>query len=336
MIETPSLRVLDMPPAHPQKTFRGAVVEGLSQIPPTLPCRFFYDDRGSALFERICRLPEYYLTRTERAILERHAGEMIGASVACGAAGSRLALIELGSGSAGKTRLLIEAALARQPALHYVPIDISRDFLRAAGEDLLREYRGLSVTAIAAEYDDALDVLPPHDGPRLLLFLGSNIGNFDGEQAAAFLRRIREQMEDRDRLLIGVDLVKDRAVLEAAYNDAAGVTAAFNKNLLVRINGELGGNFDLDAWEHRAPFVAERSRIEMWLVSRRAQTVTLAGMNSRFAFGEGEGIHTESSHKHTPEGFTALCRAAGLEIDERWTDARDWFAVFLLRPGEKR
>lgn len=330
MTTTPSLRLLDVPPAHPQKTFRGAVVEGLSQTPRTLPCRFFYDDRGSALFERICRLPEYYLTRTERAILERHAGEMIQA------AGSDLALIELGSGSAGKTRLLIEAALARQAALHYVPIDISRDFLRAAGEDLLREYPPLSVTAIAAEYDDALNVLPPHDGPRLLLFLGSNIGNFDGEQAVAFLRRIRRGMENRDRFLIGVDLVKDPAILEAAYNDVAGVTAAFNKNLLVRINGELGGDFDLDQWEHRAPFVAERSRIEMWLISRRAQTVGLAGMDRRFAFEEGEGIHTESSHKYTPEGFTALGRAAGLEIDRRWTDARRWFTVFLLRPGEGR
>ena len=321
---SPALRFLDVPPDQPQKTLRSAVLEGLSRERTTLPCRFFYDDRGSALFEQICRLPEYYPTRTERAILECHAGEMIEA-----AGGSDLALVELGCGSAGKTRLLIAAALARQSTLHYVPIDISRDFLHFSAEELMKEYPTLSITAIAAEYDDALEVLPSHGGPRLILFLGSNIGNFERDEATAFLRRIRGRMEAGDRLLVGVDLVKDRGVLEAAYNDAAGVTAAFNKNLLRRINRALGGDFDLEQWEHRAPWVPESSRIEMWLVSRRAQTVTLEGR--AFPFRAGEGVHTENSHKHTREGFAALCGEAGLSVEARWTDAREWFAVFLLR-----
>lgn len=320
----PSLRFLDLPPGHPQKTFRSAVLEGLSRQNRTLPCRFFYDDRGSALFERICRLPEYYPTRTERAILENHAGEIIEA-----VGGPDPALVELGCGSADKTRLLIRAALARRQSLHYVPIDISRDFLRVSAEELLREIPRLAITAIAAEYDDALNALPDHDGPRLILFLGSNIGNFERPEAAAFLRRIRARMASRDRLLVGVDLVKDRAVLEAAYNDASGVTAAFNKNLLLRINRELGGDFDLGQWEHRAPWVPESSRIEMWLVSRRAQTVCIADRS--FAFGQGEVIHTENSHKYTPEGFAQLCGEAGLAVQDRWTDERGWFAAFLLQ-----
>jgi len=322
----PRLRFIDAPPSGPQETFSHRVREGLSRHPPSLPCRFFYDDAGSALFERICALPEYYPTRTERAILAAHAPKMLQAVGA-----EDLALIELGSGSSVKTRLLIEAVLSRQRRLHYTPVDISRDFLRSSARRLLDEYPGLSVTAVAGEYGDALRVLPAHPDSRLLLFLGSNVGNFEPDEATAFLCGMRRRMQPRDRLLIGVDLVKERAVLEAAYNDAAGVTAAFNKNLLRRVNRELGGDFDLDRWEHRAPWVPEAARIEMWLVSRCDQTVTLAGVERSFRFRQGEGIHTEYSHKYTPEGFAALCGRAGLAVEERWTDEREWFAVFLLK-----
>lgn len=322
-----------VPPRRPEHTLSQAVVEGLSSSPQSLPCRFFYDDAGSALFEQICSLPEYYPTRTERSILERHADEMIRA-----AAGDRsLTLIELGSGSSVKTRLLIEAALRRQIGLHYVPIDISGEFLRASAAQLMGDYPPLSVTALAAEYHDALASLPPHgdDSPRLFLFLGSNIGNFCPATAADLLTDLRRSMAVQDRLLVGVDMVKDTAVLESAYNDASGVTAAFNKNLLSRINRELGADFDLNLWSHRAPWNGERSRIEMWLVSTCDQIVTLPDENLFFAFRQGEAIHTENSHKYTPHSFQALCTEAGLAIEERWTDPKGWFASFLVRPAEE-
>jgi dimethylhistidine N-methyltransferase len=325
------LEVIDVPPAHPQETLHHAVEEGLSGPLKTLPCRFFYDEIGSLLFERICQIPEYYPTRTERSILERHADAMIAAASGDAA---ELSVIELGSGSSCKTRLLIEAALRRQRHLHYVPIDISGSFLRSSAETLLNDYPRLSITAIAAEYRDALTALPPEDAdrPRLFLFLGSNIGNFAPCEAISLLAAIRGQMKPSDRALVGTDLVKSPTVLTAAYNDAAGVTEAFNKNLLARINRELGADFDLDRWEHRAPWVPERSRIEMWLVSQERQTVTVGALNRRVQFEAGEGIHTENSHKFTPDSFSAIGTAADLAVARIWTDPREWFAVTLLRP----
>lgn len=318
---------LEVPLSHKPQPFCAAVTEGLALPQKTLPCRFFYDKIGSELFERICELPEYYVTRTERALLELRAAEMIEA------AGDNLALMEFGSGSSHKTRLLLEAALERQATLHYVPIDISAQFLRDTCLNLLAEYPRLTVTGIAAEYSDSVDALPAHDGPRLLLFLGSNIGNFERDEATAFLSRIRKAMQPEDRLLVGVDLVKDRSVLTAAYNDAQGITAAFNKNLLARINRELRGEFDLDAFDHQAPFVEETARIEMWLISRQEQTVCVPEIERVFHFGQGEGIHTENSHKYTLASFAALCAPAGLDVQETWTDNRRWFAHFLLRPS---
>ena len=321
-----NFRFTEVNARHPATTFADAVHDGLSRSPKTLPCRFFYDEAGSALFERICDLPEYYPTRTERKILEACAPAIIEA------AGPNIALIELGSGSSVKTRLLIEAALARQARLHYVPIDISVDFLRASAQTLMSEYERLCVRAIAAEYSDGIARLPEHDGPRLLLFLGSNIGNFNEEEATEFLQRLRRVMQPHDRILIGVDLVKERHVLESAYNDAEGITAAFNKNLLARINRELGGRFDLNQWEHRAPFIEDASRIEMWLISRKAQKAGIAALDREFCFAEGEGIHTENSHKYTPARFAAVCHSAGLSVQEQWRDERAWFAVMLLKP----
>jgi L-histidine N-alpha-methyltransferase len=320
------LRFVEAHGAHLPESLCQVVDEGLSQPQKTLPCRYFYDSAGSRLFEQICRLPEYYLTRTEQAILERRGGDMLEA------AGQNLALIEFGSGSSYKTRILLAAALARQPALHYVPIDISTDFLRSSAETLLEEYDRLDITAVAGEYRDGIESLPAHGGPRLILFLGSNIGNFEAAEAVDFLAAIRHRMEAGDRILIGVDLVKDRSVLQAAYNDSQGITAEFNKNLLHRINHELGGDFHVAAYHHDAPFIESRSRIEMRLVSHSEQLVHVRATDRAYRFRAGEFIHTENSHKYTLDGFAELCGRAGLGIQERWLDSREWFAVMLLRP----
>ena len=260
----PRLDFVQVRMRRPQMRLKNVVADGLNRPDRRLPCCFFYDAAGSDLFEQICDLPEYYLTRTERAILDRYSPEIVDA------VGENLALVEYGSGSSVKTRLLLSAALERQSYLHYVPIDISSDFLRESAEVLLRDYDRLRVTAIAAEYSDAGPVVPHHDGPRLFLFLGSNIGNFDRDGAVSFLKDVRRVMQPQDRILLGVDLLKDSGIIEAAYNDAAGVTAKFNKNLLVRINAELDADFDLDSFDHSAPFIGEHDRIEMRLVSRKS------------------------------------------------------------------
>lgn len=312
--------------------FCAAVAEGLSQPQKQLPCRFFYDAVGSRLFEQICGLPEYYPTRTERAILRQHADCII-AAARSSQPDLPLSIVEFGSGSSDKTRLLLEATLKQQTNLHYTAIDISGDFLRASCLDLLQAYPLLSITGIATEYGDALRVLPNHDGPRLFLFLGSNIGNFTGEEATQFLARLKAVMRREDRLLLGIDLVKDRAILEAAYNDAAGVTSRFNKNLLERINLELGADFNPDAFQHHAPFVADQSRIEMRLVSTREQAVTIDAVETTYHFAAGEIVHTENSHKYTLDSAARMCQPAGLRIQSCWKDERHWFAELLLRPS---
>jgi dimethylhistidine N-methyltransferase len=251
--------------------------------------------------------------------------------------GGDIAIVEFGCGSAFKTRLLLDAAVVRQTGLHYMPIDISAEFLRDSAVGLLRDYDDLTVTAIAAEYNDGIAHLPEHVGPRLILFLGSNIGNFVRSEAVAFLARVRSAMRTVDRMLVGIDLVKDRAIIEAAYNDAQGVTEIFNKNLLVRVNAELGGEFDLDQFSHHAPYVEPENRIEMRLISRGAQSVRIAGLGREFTFEEGEFIHTENSHKYTLDAFASLSEDAGLGVEEFWHDPRHWFAVVLLRPrGQSR
>lgn len=320
------LQYIEVPPTLRELPFCAVVADGLSAPRKWLPCRFFYDRIGSELFEQICDLPEYYLTRTERSILERDADEIVAA------AGDRVSLVEFGSGSSIKTRLLIEAALRRQGALHYSPIDISADFLKASSLSLLDDFSGLDITAIAAEYFDGVAALPDVDLPRLILFLGSSVGNFTQPEAEMFLRHVRESMRPEDRMLIGIDLVKDRKVIEAAYNDSQGITAAFNKNLLRRINSELGADILVDAFEHSAPFVEEYSRIEMHLVCRRAHEAYVGAVDMSFQFRQGEIIHTENSHKYSLGGFASLCRAAGLEVDRHWTDDREWFALLLVKP----
>jgi L-histidine N-alpha-methyltransferase len=319
------LTFVDVPCHAEGESFLGAVRDGLACRAKQLPCRFLYDRFGSRLFEAICALPEYYPTRAEEGILREHAEEIITA------VGQDVALSEFGSGSSAKTRILIEALLARQERLVYVPIDISVPFLKECAHALLRQYQRLWLKAIGAEYDAAIPHLPRYHGPRLILFLGSNIGNMEDGEASAFLARVAAGMQARDRLLVGFDRLKDPRVIEAAYNDPAGVTAAFNKNLLARINRELGGEFDLGAFDHAAPFVVAKRRVEMRLVSHRAQRVRVGALGRIFHFAPGEWIHTENSHKYALGSFERLCHAAGLGVAELWTDRRDWFALALLR-----
>ncbi len=319
------LEFVRVPASHQPEHFSDVVAEGLSRPQKALPSRFFYDEIGSALFEMICDLPEYYLTRTEEAILRSNAEEIV-ATV-----GPEIGLVELGSGNSYKTRILIETALERQRALHYVPIDISSDFLYRSSIALLQDYAQISVRAIAATYEDAVSHLPQDHLPQLFLFLGSNIGNFDPPESVAFLHMIERNMRPCDRLLVGIDLIKDVALLEAAYNDSAGVTALFNKNLLGRIDRELGGQFNLETFEHVSRYNPKSARIESWLKSKVEQTVLIRDLNMTVRFHEGETIQTEHSHKYALSSFADLCASAGLTAVNRWTDEKNWFAVVLLR-----
>lgn len=305
--------------------FGSSVLAGLNGKPRTLPCRFFYDAAGSELFEQITELDEYYLTRCEQEILESQTDAILGALP-----NGEFKLVEFGSGSSRKTRLLIEGLLRRQASLNYVPIDISADFLHETAEVLEAGYSGLKVAPIAREYFQAFQLLSMVEGARLFLFLGSNIGNFEPRDAAKFLRCLADQMHIGDRLLIGADLVKEESILQAAYDDSAGITEAFNKNVLARINRELGGTFDLDGFNHVARWNPEAQRMEMYLESRWRQVVTIDTLNAAFEFSAGEMIHTENSHKYTPESLGGIAAEAGLRLNQTWTDSKGWFMVAML------
>lgn len=319
------LTCIDVPERRARIGFASSVRDGLTQHPKILPSRFFYDEVGSELFEEITELPEYYLTRCEASIIDQKRGEILDT------VGPPCSLIEFGSGSSNKTRQLIESILARQPELDYFPIDISREFLHKTAEGLLQDYSGLRVTALAGEYFDAAAALPQTDCPRLILFLGSNIGNFENEEAVDFLSQVAGSMNPLDRLLVGTDLVKDPAVITSAYNDAAGITEEFNFNILRRINKELAGRFLLDEFAHRAPFVEATQRVEMHLVSLKRQRVCIEALDLPIEFAKGETIRTEISQKYTEASFGDIADRAGLEVQRRWTDDRGWFALNLLR-----
>ncbi|MGY2052827.1 L-histidine N(alpha)-methyltransferase [Methylobacterium sp. JK268] len=319
------------PPAAPlagpdSRRFAEDVLAGLTAPRKTLAAKYFYDREGSALFEAITRLPEYYPTRTELGIL-RASGAEIAAALPRGAA-----LVEFGSGSTQKIRCL----LPHLPDLAaYVPVDVSEEFLRSEAEELGRDFPHLRVRPVAADFTQVF-ALPGEaaPAPRAGFFPGSTIGNFEPGAAASLLRHFAATLGQDSMLVVGVDLVKEAAILNAAYDDAAGVTAAFNLNLLTRINREVGADFDRDAFAHRAFFDPERSRIEMHLVSRRAQTVTVAGRPIRFS--ADETIHTENSYKYTPDGFRALARGAGWEGRAVWIDPEGLFSVHLLRASSIR
>lgn len=305
-----------------------AVRQGLSSRSKWLPAWLFYDDAGSRLFERITELPEYYLTRTERSILEANAAAMI----ARASDGARLRITELGAGSASKTRLLLAAAIAHQGALTYEPIDVSSSALDAAARRIESEISGVSVSPRIMDYTNGLGFEPLRDGERrLVLYIGSSIGNFEPDEAAALLRRLRSKLRTGDAILLGVDLAKEREVLLEAYDDAAGVTAAFNRNLLVRLNRELGAGFNPLAFAHRALWNPRQSRIEMHLESRRAQRVHIAELDMTVYFAAGETIHTENSYKYAPGQPQAMLAHAGFKAEQCWTDERGWFAVCLGR-----
>lgn len=300
--------------------FADAALRGLGEAQKTLPCQYLYDARGSLLFEQITDVPEYYPTRTEIGILDACVGEIV-ADTPAGAV-----LIEFGSGSSRKTEILLGAF---DKLAAYVPIDVSASALAQAGIRLAGRFPQLRVHQVVGDFRSALAL--PDDlaaRPRIGFFPGSTIGNFQPTEAVDLLSGMAATLGTGARLIIGVDLRKDLSALLPAYNDAAGVTAAFNKNLLARANRELGADFDLDNFAHEAVFNDEESRIEMHLVSRQAQIVSLLGQ--RFAFRPGETIHTENSHKYTIEAFHRLARSAGWTAGHVWTDAAGLFSVHEL------
>jgi len=314
-------RVARISEPHPSSAaFAVDVLAGLKAEPKTLPAKYFYDSAGSRLFERITQLPEYYPTRTELGILNEHAVEIAQLLPA------QAALIEFGSGSNTKASILLAAA---PHIAAYVPVDISSEVLHQEAEDLRRNFPNLAVIPIDADFCRPFELpadvaMRPHAG----FFPGSTIGNFEPHEACTFLRNAGRILGDGAVFIIGVDLVKDRAILHAAYNDPAGLTAKFNLNILARINRELGANFNLKCFEHHAFFNRERSRIEMHLASIKRQKVKIRG--ETIEFRPGETIHTENSYKYTTKSFGALARGSGWAVQALWTDAEEFFAVYAL------
>jgi L-histidine Nalpha-methyltransferase len=301
------------------------VYMGLTARPKTLSPWLFYDESGSQLFEQITELPEYYPTRTERAILSTHADEIIAAAAGC----ERLTMIELGAGTATKTGLLLQAAARRQNEVEYHAIDVSESALDEAKQRLEAELECVTVVPRVADYTDGLGQIDCEGQRRMVLYIGSSIGNFEPTEALQLLRDIRKQLTPGDKLLLGVDMVKDTQLMLAAYDDAAGVTAAFNKNVLTRINRELGANFNLKLFRHRARWNEEHSRIEMHLESLIAQHVAIPALELDVKLQREETIHTENSYKFHDEGVIELLERADFHLSDHWTDEREWFGVYL-------
>jgi len=301
--------------------FLADVIAGLSSNPRTIPCKYFYDAHGAALFQKICELPEYYVTRTEIDILDRSRADI------ASQLGPNIELIGLGTGAGTKTRILIGAL--ENPAV-YIPVDISEKQLRKSAALFRKTFRHLEILPVCADYLQPVSLPSPSRKParNIVYFPGSTIGNFEPDEAVQFLRRIANVCRGGGGLLIGVDLKKDRQVLEAAYNDSAGVTAKFNLNLLQRINRELGADFDLDQWRHRAIYNSKAGRIEMHLISEADQIVHFN--EHQFHFRRGEKIITEYSYKYSPDEFAALAAKAGFNFVRLWTDDARLFGVFYF------
>lgn len=300
------------------------VYRGLTAWPKKLSPWLFYDQRGSELFEAITELPEYYLTRTERAIFAEYADEIVAAADT-----RKLSMIELGAGTATKTGLLLTAAVRRQGRVDYHPIDISASALEEARGRIGEQLPQVSVMPILGDYTNELSDLPRATGRRLVLYIGSSLGNFEPMEAAALLRRVHGQVSAGDLLLLGVDHVKDRATLLRAYNDAAGVTAEFNQNVLVRIRRELGADFRPRLFRHHACWNERASRIEMHLESLIGQEVAIPALDLTVGFRRGETIHTENSYKFTQESVGEMLQRAGFSIRKSWSDPKEWFGVYL-------
>jgi len=307
-------------------TMAGDVRAGLCAYPKELAPKYFYDDRGSRLFEQITELPEYYPTRAERAILSERSAEILAA------AGRPGTLVELGSGSAAKTRHLLDAMRDAAALETYVPVDISEEITQRTAADLVDEYPGLTVRGLVCDFEQHLERIPDGEGRRLIAFLGGTIGNLYPRQRHVFLERIAALLGPGDHLLLGTDLIKDPARLEAAYNDGAGVTAEFNKNVLEVLNRELGADFDLDAFEHVARFDAEAERMDIRLRSLADQEVRLDGLDLDVGFAAGEEMRTEISTKFTRERLESVYTGSGLELRGWFTDPAGDYALSLARP----
>lgn len=322
------MSLISIQPSLPEAVYTplgSEVYSGLTSFPKKLSPWLFYDEEGSELFEKITELPEYYLTRTERGIFSSYAEEIIAAA----SDQQKLTVVELGAGTATKTGLLLSAAVRAQGSVLYQPIDISATALEQAHRRIPAEIRGVTVLPRVADYTEGLHAIDADGCRKLVLYIGSSIGNFDPEQARALLKSVRKQLAPGDSLLLGVDLVKDLRLLVAAYNDSSGVTAAFNKNVLTRINRELEGNFNLKRFRHRAVWNREKSRIEMHLESLIAQRVSLSALELDIAFLCGETIHTENSYKYTRETVTRMLASASFRLRSIWSDPENWFGVFL-------
>lgn len=315
-----ALRLTDLHPTPDD--ISGDILAGLSRTPKRLPSKYFYDKRGSELFEEITRQPEYYLTRVELALLESSAAQI------AEAVGPRAHVLEYGSGSGHKTRLLLDAL---DDPVAYTPIEISRSALLASVERLDREFDGIEVLPVLADFTQPVPLPEPRRKAdhALVFFPGSTLGNFTDAEAVRLLQAMGTTMGERGGALVGIDLQKAPEIITAAYNDAAGVTAAFTHNLLARLNRDIGSDFDLDAFQHQAEYVTDAGRIETFLVSRKAQTVTVEGR--RFRFVAGERMQVEYSQKYTDDSLAVLVRQAGLRVVRGWNDPKDWFGLRLLQ-----
>ena len=301
------------------------VLHGLTCNPKSLPPRLFYDARGSQLFEQITELPEYYLTRTERKIFAEQGDDIIAQ------AGQGLTLIELGAGTAAKTAILIDKLLKRQLSATFYAIDVSHAALQIAQDNLEYQFPRLTFKPLVGDHSSGIEKLAAISGRKLVLYIGSSIGNYEPEEAVALLRKVRANLRPGDALLLGTDLVKPAPLLYLAYNDAAGVTAAFNRNVLQRINRELSANFAADNFRHIAEWNPAASRVEMYLESLSDQVVRIADLGLKVRFVEGERIHTENSYKFTLEMAERVLTNSGFVRERTWKDAQNWFGVHLAR-----
>lgn len=307
-----------------KKSFEDDVIYGLNSNPKSLQPKYFYDAKGSELFEKICLTPEYYVTRTEAAILKEHSDDISAAN------DNKKIIVELGSGSSVKTRYILNSFIRQQGSVTYVPVDVS-EILVESGNALLNDFEGLNVKGIIGEYEESLHIISENfPQPKIIVFLGSSIGNFDLPHAQEFLKMISETMNQGDSLLIGFDMVKDINILNAAYNDKDGVTAEFNLNLLRRIKNEFKADMDISNFEHNAFFNTIESRIEMHLVSKCDQSIKL-NSSSTVNFKKGETIHTENSYKFTDEMIMEMIEKSGLRLSNKWNDNRNWFGLYLIQ-----